>query len=92
MATEFEQETKRLALAHRLLDVCRGKEWQEVLVPYFEGEQKVIIANMAAQTDALQLMRYAGSVQTFHSLIHLEETCKNLITTATEAKLQKFKN
>jgi hypothetical protein len=90
--TDLEAEARRLALAHQLLDVCRSEAWQKVIVPYFEGEQRVLIANMASQTEALQLMRYAGSLQTFQSLIQLESTVRNLISTASEGKLAKFRN
>jgi hypothetical protein len=85
-------QTKRLALAHRLLEVVQSEAWQRVMVPYLEDEKSVMVEAMASQTEALQLMRYAGSVQTFHKLIHLEQQVKNVIAEGAEKKMSQFRN
>lgn len=85
MATETQ-----LALAHRLLEVAQSEVWRTVIVPYLEQERALIIELMASQTDSLQLMRYAGSVQTFQSLINLESQARRVISSGLDKKLEKF--
>lgn len=92
MQTSEDQARKRLALAHRMAELTSSALWREIAVPYFEEEQKVNIENMASLTDPMQLMRYAGAVQTFHALIHLEQQVRSVIESTTEKKLSKFKN
>jgi len=90
MTPDEVANTKRLALAHRLLEVVQSEQWQKIVVPYLKDEQTVLIENMASQTEPLQLMRYAGSMQTFASLIHLEAKCKQVIEGSMERKLKHF--
>lgn len=88
--TPEEKSSEVLALAHRLLEVTRSEQWRTVLLPYLEKERDVIVEMMASQTDALQLMRYAGSVQTFHRLLNLESQAKEVIERESSKKLSRF--
>jgi hypothetical protein len=81
---------KRVALAHNLLSMAQSETWQTVILPYLQGERDVMIETMASMTDSLQLMRYAGSVQTLTSLIGLEGRAKQVIAAGLEQKLEKF--
>jgi hypothetical protein len=90
MTKEEIAETKRLALAHRLMEVVKSEMWVNIVVPYLKDEQTVLIENMASQTESLQLMRYAGSMQTLNSMIHLEAKCKQVIEGNMERKLKHF--
>jgi hypothetical protein len=45
---------------------------------------------MASLTDSLQLMRYAGSVQTLNSMLRLESRCQEIIRQGIDEKLEKF--
>lgn len=88
--TPEEKSAKALALAHRLREVTQSEVWNQVMVPYLQQEMAVIIEMMASMTDALQLMRYAGSVQTFHGLLNLESRAKEVIERESEKKLSRF--
>ena len=68
--------TRRLALAHRLLDGMPQEFWQQCLLPYLIDERDRIVNLMADCTDAFQMARYAGSMQTLTSLIRLEQRCR----------------
>ncbi len=70
---------KKRVLASRLLEAVRSPMWEETVLPYLEGERAAMIELMASLTDALQLMRYAGSIQTLNSLIHLEKRAKEVL-------------
>jgi hypothetical protein len=85
-----ERKTKQIALAHKLLEVIQTPEWQSVMLPYFTDERDVMIETMASLTDSLQLMRYAGSVQTLNSMLRLESRCRQIIEQGIDEKLEKF--
>lgn len=88
--TPEEKSAKALALAHRLREVTQTEAWNQVMVPFLQQERDVIIEMMASMTDALQLMRYAGSIQTFHQLLNLETRSKEVIDRESEKKLSRF--
>lgn len=82
---------KQIALAHQLLRVTQSEDWKTIILPYFSGEREVMIEAMASMTDALQLMRYAGSVQTLsNAVMGLETQCKRVIDAGIEEKLGKY--
>lgn len=86
----MDSDAKRLALAHDLLSMTQTDSWRSIILPYLQGERDVMIETMASMTDSLQLMRYAGSVQTLTSLIGLESRCQHVITQGIDQKLEKF--
>ena len=84
------EPAKRIALARDLLTVTQSEAWTKVILPYLQGERDVMIETMASMTDSLQLMRYAGSVQTLTSLLNLENRAKTVIAKGVEEKMEKF--
>ncbi len=90
----MDAEAKRLRqleLAHRLMEVVQSEAWKTVIVPYFESERAVMIEMMASMTDSLQLMRYAGSIQTLtNAVLGLEAQVKRVIEANMEKKMKKF--
>lgn len=86
----MDSNAKRLALAHDLLEMTQTASWRSIILPYLQGERDVMIETMASMTDALQLMRYAGSVQTLNSLIGLESRCQQVITKGVDQKIEQF--
>lgn len=90
-AVEDDRSRKRAELAHKLYDACQSEVWRTVFLPYFEGEQRVEIENMASHTDPLQLMRSAGAVQALRKVMETESTAKRVIEDRTEKKLSEFK-
>jgi len=89
--TEEEKTSKKLALAHRMLEASHSEVWQNAIFPYLERETQLQADLMASMTDALQLMRYAGAFQALRSLMRLEEKAKEVIEKAADAKLKKYK-
>jgi len=89
--TEEEKTSKKLALAHRMLEAAASPVWRDVILPYIEQERVLQIDLMAAQTEALQLMRYAGAVQALKNLSELEARARQVIEQESSRKLEKFK-
>ena len=88
--TQEERQAEKLKLAHRMLEAAATPVWREVILPYIERERVLQIDLMASQTDALQLMRYAGAVQAMKSLIELVSCARQVIEQEQEKKLGKF--
>lgn len=89
MTTE-ERSAKALALAHQLREVAQSEAWNQVVVPFLRQERDMMIEMMASMTDSLQLMRYAGSIQTFHQLLNMDSRAKEVIDRESEKKLSRF--
>jgi hypothetical protein len=88
--TEQEKSSKKLALAHRMLEAAASPVWRDVLLPYIEQERLIQIDLMASQTEALQLMRYAGAVQALKNLSELEARARQVIEQENERNLGRF--
>lgn len=73
------KQQKRLELARKIIQVAESNLWKEVLLPYIEQERQLQIENMASQTDAMQLMRYAGAAQALGNLLRMESQARTLI-------------
>lgn len=73
------------SLATRMLEAAESDVWKNVILPYLEQERALQIENMASQTDAMQLMRYAGAAQAIGNLMRMEFQARQVL----EAEMKK---
>jgi hypothetical protein len=66
----------RAQLARQMIEASESRVWQKVILPYLERERNLQIENMASQTDAMQLMRYAGAAQALGSLMRMGDQAR----------------